>query len=419
MSFDRSAAEHRQSGAFILEARTEHRPSRGLTLEAGGARRPYGRVDSRDRREPSTVERVDAQGGRGASTVRTSRLSRPAGSIDRGAHCLSRRAGTIDRRSGSRSIQAASIDRRRGKPLETVRGHRQPTGLHLETSRRELDAAARNLMAFRGNRQADARNLDATATPLEAGRFALPAARAARRICPSSRENPRRKLLAAGWTLTSPPNPAMAVRPTRVSGWGELDRPRPALRALPRDRTATACAPHPTRQNLDAAGRECGRRGTFSRSSNGRKTALAGPGDHLTVERASPFIDPARADDDPAAHIGFRARNIRSPSTAAFAARRRGEAPRRLDRENLAELRRDYLAIVKALKRVRDGNGSATDRADAGRLLARMGSEKGPWSAMVPATLGSRCARRPNDAARFAPRSPTRTSFRSIATGGP
>jgi uncharacterized protein (TIGR02646 family) len=109
------------------------------------------------------------------------------------------------------------------------------------------------------------------------------------------------------------------------------------------------------------------------------------PADRISAERTM-FIDPAA--EDPADHIGFReeypfARNG-SP---------RGEATWKglgLDRQRLAEVRRDHLVLVKALKRVRDGVGSRADRAEAARLLRSLSSAKAPWSAMVRAAIGNR-----------------------------
>lgn len=107
-----------------------------------------------------------------------------------------------------------------------------------------------------------------------------------------------------------------------------------------------------------------------------------GPGDDLDAERPM-FVDPAH--EDPGAHIGFR-----EEYPFAVNGSPRGEATWKalgLDREELAEMRRDHLAMVKTLKRVRDGNGP--DASEAAALLSRLSDEKAQWSAMVRAAVGA------------------------------
>ena len=105
--------------------------------------------------------------------------------------------------------------------------------------------------------------------------------------------------------------------------------------------------------------------------------------DDLAREEAL-FIDPAS--EDPARHIGYR-----EEYPFAVDGSRRGEATWRelgLDREELAELRRDHLQMVKALKNARDGGSlSAADQMEADELLARLTSDKAQWSAMVRAAM--------------------------------
>jgi uncharacterized protein (TIGR02646 family) len=106
------------------------------------------------------------------------------------------------------------------------------------------------------------------------------------------------------------------------------------------------------------------------------------PTDNLDAERPV-FLNPA--DEDPTLHIGFR-----EEYPFAVNASSRGETTWRelgLDREELAEMRRDHLVVVKALKKVRDGRYPAADRAQAAALLTRWSSARGQWSAMVVAAL--------------------------------
>ncbi len=109
------------------------------------------------------------------------------------------------------------------------------------------------------------------------------------------------------------------------------------------------------------------------------------PDDDLTIEEAM-FIDPAR--EDPEAHIGFR-----EEYPFAINGSPRGEATWRalgLDREQLAEVRRTRLAIVRVLTKVRDGTASASLRSEADELLSKMTSNEGEWSAMVRAATSGR-----------------------------
>jgi len=95
------------------------------------------------------------------------------------------------------------------------------------------------------------------------------------------------------------------------------------------------------------------------------------------------FLDPAR--EDPAKHLGFR-----EEYPFAICGSRRGEATWRalgLDREKLAEIRRDHLVTVKALRTIRDGRGPKKDRLLAAKLLTNMARDEAPWAAMVRAAL--------------------------------
>jgi uncharacterized protein (TIGR02646 family) len=106
------------------------------------------------------------------------------------------------------------------------------------------------------------------------------------------------------------------------------------------------------------------------------------PNDGLDAEEPM-FVDPAS--DDPAAHIGFR-----EEYPFAKGGSPRGEATWRalgLAREPLAELRRDHLATIKALQKVRDGARRPADRAEAAELLEKFSSDEGQWAAMVRAAL--------------------------------
>jgi hypothetical protein len=108
------------------------------------------------------------------------------------------------------------------------------------------------------------------------------------------------------------------------------------------------------------------------------------PSDDVDAEQPL-FIDPSR--EDPTIHIGFR-----KEYPYAIRGGRRGKVTWTalgLDREALAESRREHLKVVEALAAVRDGSGSfsATRRAEADSLLAHFASDAGQWSAMVRSAL--------------------------------
>jgi len=107
------------------------------------------------------------------------------------------------------------------------------------------------------------------------------------------------------------------------------------------------------------------------------------PTDNLDAEQPM-FIDPSR--EDPSAHIGFRAEY-----PFAINGSTRGEATWRglgLDREALAEIRRDHLVMVKALKKLSEGAPDQADRLEATKLLKKFVSPRAQWSAMVRAAIG-------------------------------
>jgi uncharacterized protein (TIGR02646 family) len=113
-------------------------------------------------------------------------------------------------------------------------------------------------------------------------------------------------------------------------------------------------------------------------------TRARGPAHDVAAEQPL-FIDPSR--EDPEVHIGFR-----EEYPFAINGSSRGDATWRalgLDREELAELRRDYLTMVRALKIVRDGNGPAALRAQAAALLPKLMSDTGQWSSMVRSAIGA------------------------------
>lgn len=98
-----------------------------------------------------------------------------------------------------------------------------------------------------------------------------------------------------------------------------------------------------------------------------------------TVQESPLFVDPAS--EDPELHVGFREEYPYSVNGS-----RRGEMTWRelgLDREELAEVRRDHLKMVKALQLVRDGGGP--EAKEAGQFLKKLRGPKGQWSAMVRA----------------------------------
>jgi hypothetical protein len=106
------------------------------------------------------------------------------------------------------------------------------------------------------------------------------------------------------------------------------------------------------------------------------------PTDPIPTERPL-FIDPAS--EDPAVHLGFR-----EEYPYAVNGSRRGTATWRalgLDREELAEARRDHLKMVQVLKKVRDGKGPQSK--EAGSLLKKLQNPKAQWSAMVRASIGA------------------------------
>ena len=83
-------------------------------------------------------------------------------------------------------------------------------------------------------------------------------------------------------------------------------------------------------------------------------------------------------------HIGFR-----EEYPYAVNGSRRGEATWRalgLDREELAEMRRGHLKVVKVLQLVRDSGGPQAK--EAGKMLKKMQGTKAQWSAMVKAAIG-------------------------------
>jgi uncharacterized protein (TIGR02646 family) len=104
--------------------------------------------------------------------------------------------------------------------------------------------------------------------------------------------------------------------------------------------------------------------------------------DKLTLEEPM-FLDPAS--EDPQDHIGFR-----EEYPFAINGSDRGELTWQalgLAREPLADRRREHLEIVKGLKAIRDGVGSATDQKIAEDLLAKFAAPKAQWSSMVQAAL--------------------------------
>jgi hypothetical protein len=108
------------------------------------------------------------------------------------------------------------------------------------------------------------------------------------------------------------------------------------------------------------------------------------PRDDLAAEKPL-FVDPAV--EDPAAHIGFREEYPFAVNGSA-----RGEATWRalgLDREKLAEIRRDYLQLVKALMALRDMSEVASERRAATELLKRLSGKTAQWSAMVRAAVAT------------------------------
>jgi len=95
------------------------------------------------------------------------------------------------------------------------------------------------------------------------------------------------------------------------------------------------------------------------------------------------FLDPSS--EDPTIHIGYR-----EEYPYAIDGSRRGEVTWRalgLDREKLAELRRDHIATIKALKALRDRGKVEADRTEAAKLLRKLQGPKAQWSAMVRAAL--------------------------------
>jgi uncharacterized protein (TIGR02646 family) len=108
------------------------------------------------------------------------------------------------------------------------------------------------------------------------------------------------------------------------------------------------------------------------------------PEDDLALEQPL-FVNPAV--EDPAAHIGFREEYPFAVNGSA-----RGEATWKalgLDREKLAEIRRDHLQTVKTLKILRDQGATASQRSEAAKLLTKMSGKTGQWSAMVRAAVGT------------------------------
>lgn len=105
------------------------------------------------------------------------------------------------------------------------------------------------------------------------------------------------------------------------------------------------------------------------------------------LSKESPlFLDPSAKQDDPELHIGFR-----KEYPYAINASKRGETTWRelgLDREDLAEMRRDHLQTVLALKSTRDNLANdKSDRDEAALLLEKFVKPEAPWSAMVRAAL--------------------------------
>lgn len=107
------------------------------------------------------------------------------------------------------------------------------------------------------------------------------------------------------------------------------------------------------------------------------------PEDDLASEQPL-FIDPSR--EDPTEHISFR-----EEYPYAVAGSRRGNASWKalgLDREALAERRRERLKVVRALVFIRDGDHSSlAQRIEATSLLKEFASDAGEWSAMVRSAL--------------------------------
>lgn len=100
------------------------------------------------------------------------------------------------------------------------------------------------------------------------------------------------------------------------------------------------------------------------------------------------FLDPAA--DDPELHIGFR-----DEYPFAINASARGEATWRalgLDREPLAEVRRDHLKLIRALAAAVEALSDGATRREIVALLDQAIDDAAPWASMTRAALGRRPA---------------------------